>query len=340
MRVCFVADYNCIRVAKEARVLLDHGHQVHLLAGKYRDDSQYTTTSVYANLNQFRNAVQLYKDKVDVWQVHNEPNFHAIMIRELLPDAKIVLDMHDSNYWRVRNEKADSGEEIRWVSEDAALACSDGAVITSGACQIELKKRFAKPVAIIPSAVPYAFFKHRDYSFLGGLVCNGAHVRESEIMRDGWRDYTKIYKRLKELGIPVSIYAPNLKDHRDTREYYQNLVDVIKSAVYLDLLGEIGMYSWSLVGNWTEKHQPVWDFALPNKLFDGIAAGVPPVVIGNKPSEDLVLRSDIGIVVQSPDELKERWGEHVEKRKNLLLKRSEFCMENYIGGLENLYESI
>jgi hypothetical protein len=294
---------------------------------------------VYHNLSQFRQAVMMLKDSVDVWQVHNEPNFHAVLIRELLPGAKVVLDMHDSNYWRITS-KTESGEEIRWVSEDAALGCCDGVVVPSGQCRAELSKRYTKPIAVIPSAVPFAFFVNRDYSFLGGLVCNGAHVIGSQIYNDGWRDYTKLYKRLRELGISVSVYAPNLKDQEKNRRHYEGLVDAVKSAPYIDMLKEIGMYSWSLVGNWTEKPEPVWDLALPNKFWDGIAAGIPPVVFGNKPSEELVKKYDIGMVVQTPEELKERWGEHADKRKNLLLKRSELCMENYIGALEDLYETI
>jgi glycosyltransferase involved in cell wall biosynthesis len=82
---------------------------------------------------------------------------------------------------------------------------------------------------------------------------------------------------------------------------------------------------------------PHWNSTMPNKVFDYMAAGVPTVAINAKETGDFITKHDIGISVDSLEELKDRWGEERKCRKNLIKKRQQFVMDNHISKLEDLY---
>jgi hypothetical protein len=64
------------------------------------------------------------------------------------------------------------------------------------------------------------------------------------------------------------------------------------------------------------------------------------VSFGVPEADRFIQKYDIGIVVGHPDELVERWDEHIQKRKNLYLRRRELAMERFIGNLTKLYDRL
>jgi hypothetical protein len=57
-------------------------------------------------------------------------------------------------------------------------------------------------------------------------------------------------------------------------------------------------------------------------------------------AEEIIAEYDIGIACKTTEELLARWPEHVEKRKNLMLRRRELAMERFIPALTSLYAKI
>ena len=172
-------------------------------------------------------------------------------------------------------------------------------------------------------------------------MIQGGHATEKTGINK-WRDYTEIYKAL--VGkCTVYAYSPTFKMQLDDplTKHYEKLGVHIRKFTSHELIMTLGRHTWNLVGNWSSKGTPVaWDFILPNKFFDAIAAGVPSVSIGCPMVEALIKKHDIGIAVKTPNELIKRWDEHKEKRKNLMLHRKKYCMEKYIGALIDLYEEV
>ena len=67
---------------------------------------------------------------------------------------------------------------------------------------------------------------------------------------------------------------------------------------------------------------------------------MPIVAINAQHCAEFVKEHEIGIEVESVEELTERWGEHRQCRINLIKKRQMWAMENHIGKLEDLYKSL
>lgn len=312
-----------------------------MVSSSLRWADEYDSFSFYTTPEQFISTVKDFR-KIDIWQIHNEPAWPLYTLRELHPKAKIILDYHDSNWWRLYETKtARSGEALSWYNEDVAVLCADGFVVPSEACKKEVKTRTDKPVAFLPSATPLLWYPTRPYGFWGGVVIEGGVSMKANDEIDRWRDYTELVKALIQ-KCEVYIYSPSWgTDSSDPlANHYIDLGAKIGNMNPKELLKRLGEHTWNIVGNWQEKRARVWDFALPNKFFEAVTSGIPCVSFGVPEADKYIEKYDIGIVVQHPDELADRWTEHISKRKNLYLCRREFAMERFIQNLEKLYKEI
>ena len=71
-----------------------------------------------------------------------------------------------------------------------------------------------------------------------------------------------------------------------------------------------------------------------------MAACIPIVCFNADQSWSFIKDAGMGIKVDSFEELKERWSEHRECRKNVIKRRMEFCLENYMDRVDGLYAQV
>jgi glycosyltransferase involved in cell wall biosynthesis len=341
----FITEFCCIRVVKEAIALKRLGHRVHLVASEPNSVGIFESIHVYKSPHHLEETLLSMASAIDIWQVHNEPTWPAMMAKEVLPSgSKVILDAHDSNHWRVLSGETQAviHEDISWFVFDSVMACIDGVVVPSRACAEDVRTRTQAPVAVVPSACSISEYRYADSSFAGGLCSQGGHANPAEIPvghPENWRDYTELYGLLKGKK-QVYAYSPlfALDGVAAIDKHYIGLGAKIGHLRYDQLLDQIGIHSWNLVGNINQAM--VWDYALPNKFFDAIAAGLPSVSLNVRMVDEIMAEFDIGISVKTVDEMLERWDGRVEKRKNLLLHRRHLSMENYIPELVSLYRKV
>ena len=344
--IIFVAIHPCIRVLKEAKVLKDLGYKLHLIFGDTvfgpltADNAKkcafFENIQFFTDEHQLEIAIKNAAKHSKVFHVHNEPNWPVIKVREIVPDATIIFDVHDSMYWR---------QEDNYHEEDIAVDCADLFVVPSETCKKELATRTDKDIIFIPSAVPLSWYQVPGFS-RGGIGSQGGHVLPDS--KVSWRDYTDLYTELISKEKSVYAYSAQFKQEQtskrefDIAQHYGRLGAQLGNVEYEFLLELIGAHDWNLVGIWraNENVHKVWSYALPNKLYDAIAAGTPSVSFNCQEAEKIIEEYDIGVVCKTPTEFIERWDEHKEKRKNLMLIRKELALENFISPLVELYESL
>ncbi len=329
MRIIIVSHHTCGRVLKICRALKKVGYELHLVANRIPADRNiFDSLSYYHNAKDLETTLNLFSDK-DVYHVHNEPSWMATVIRTKYPKARIILDMHDSNYWRV--------EGMEWYEEDVAMQSADALVITSESMKNSLFK-YGKPTIVIPSAILKEDFRYGSWHYWGGLVSQGGHsLPNEENPLESWRDYTALYTLLKGRK-QVFAYSPMFRKGSELDKHYISLGAKLGTYTHQALLDEMGKHDWSLVGNL--KKDRIWDLALPNKFYDSMAAGIPVVNFGCKEVTKLVDEYKVGINVDTVDELIERWGERMNRRYDVHRHRMEFTIERHIPKLEKLYGEI
>jgi len=371
--ILMVAPHACIRVAKEAAALRGLGYHVSLLTESGRvPDNADTYDGVYTytpnDPASFSSVLKTISSRYDIIHYHNEPSYLMEVVREVTGFQKpLIFDYHDSNYWREdRDVSLDSlGESLAWHHEDVAVSMADGIVFPSEPCMEEFKSRpehkFSKNSMIaLPPAVPRSMYVYGEFDFVGGLVSQGGHINPERARGDRWRDYSELYKYLKEHSRKRIVALSSVFQEGDGRDkeaysYYAGLGVLAGFYPYHLLLLRLPRHSWNMVGNWygdspddqmngykklsgTWIGGKAWRVASPNKFFDSLAAGIPSVIM-NAPhiAEEA---KEVSLIVDHPQELLDRWDEHRHYRALVHKKRTEFCMENYIGSLVELYKEV
>tara|TARA_R100001530_G_scaffold57152_2_gene41588 strand:- start:264 stop:1070 length:807 start_codon:yes stop_codon:yes gene_type:complete len=260
-------------------------------------------------------------------------------------DVPVILDVHDSFLARVTPEEKDENPEVVRISieERNNFQLADALVFPSRSFADLIIDEFklTQPHIILPSYLPRRLYRYNAADWMGGLVYEGKiQMDVTSKASFGFRycDYKDFAKKADEIGIKFHLYAGRNNEDKEFMKVYNDISFVHPPYVYDELLKNIGRHDWGLVGNLNYTRE--WEVAMPNKLFDYIAAGVPIVAINAKECGKLVKEHGIGIEVNSLEELFERWEEHTEIRKVLLKKRQQFTMNNNIQPLKDLYISV
>lgn len=327
--ITFITGQTCGRALKIADVLLKKGHTVNLITQGFPSDwGQFSTVMTCMDDAQMIRSIDTISDKTDIFHVHNEPSKMVSMVRDVTRKP-VVLDVHDS--YITRNGMHMTDERMNFSAADALVFVSEP---VRDAVMSEFG--LSNPTKVLPSYVPFDYYSYSTTPMYSGL-CYEGRVTDGDGLEGStaYCNYLDLAKKCKELEIDLHLYSGS---SRDVMDKYKDYAFIHEPVSLKTLIRIIGRHIWNLVGNITKHSQ--WDLTCPNKLFDGIAAGLPPVVINAKWSADLVREYDIGIVVESLEELVDRWGECKGKLKNLMKVRGELSLDNHIHIVEDMYKEI
>lgn len=330
--VVSIGRHGCIRQQKQAIALRNHA-LVHSVTNKVPTFKPFfQTVMLYQNQNQLRAEIRAH-EKADIFHVHTEPFWFVQLIREVLPAARIVLDLHDSQAYRFDEAEKQSAEER------CAIELADAYVYVSEHCRQITEgwhpSILGRPYTILPSYVNERFFRLEPLIRVGGLVYEG----RCDLRNAGeWYDYCKyqdLAAVLKEEKIPFTLYG-GASDEK-TQAEYKNAI-YMGSLPYDQLINDMGCYDWGLCGNLVE--YPEWEVAVPNKLFEYLAAGIPVIAMNAPAVAEFVEKEGVGIAVKTIRELKARWDERQRCQAEVYKKRWRWTMERNMGGLLELYGSL
>ena len=351
LKIVMLSRHGCFRCMKEAIPLINAGHEVHFIVEKFTQYAEeFATVSLYADQDQLYNAIRLHKD-ADIFHAHNEPSWFVTVVKDTGVKAPVILDMHDSNLIRKTPEEQvtemEHNESAVRISVDernnAQLA--DGLVFPCEPMKAAVEAEFGTtcPSIVLPSLLPKAFFRFDFDHWLGGLVYEGRIDTNEELNHQPqWKslfqysNYLDFARKAREIGIPFHIYTP--RENEKVRAEYGEVCFLHQPKPIPKLIKALARHEWGLVGN-LQAHTE-WKNALPNKLFEYMAGCTPVVAMHADESAKVLKEYGVGIVVDSVEELRDRWDEHRACRENIVKYRYEFAMEKHIGKLEALYRQV
>lgn len=201
----------------------------------------------------------------DVLHLHCEP-FPKVQELDMLP-RPAVLDVHDLDTIR-------TGEVCE--NEAAALRHPNVVGVLFPGPSYERRARelidFDAPSEWVPSAVPRAFIVDQPRPYLGGIAYQGALSVPWETGVFAYADYTRAVTESEE---QFYLYSSNYRESH--MNWYQNLGAVYRpKQTYFELLAELSRheYGWCKAGAPCDQ----WRYALTNKFFEYLAAGIEPLV--------------------------------------------------------------
>jgi hypothetical protein len=347
MNITMVTLHACVRAQKTAVALIQRGHQLRMICENVPQFwEQHRTLHLCENQSQISNSIKLVDDSTDIYHVHNEPSWLVTFLKERT-DKPIVLDIHDSFLARTTPEQQEESlltdnPRGRIVTEERNnFQLADGLVFPGEAFKDLVVSEFGldQPALIMPSYMLKMWYNYAGAEYLGGLAYEGLVVSEERLKVPGmevfdYANYTPLAQSCSEAKVDFYVYLG--KNRIEDKRALQQFAKVFDPQDLENLLIALSRHDWGLVGNSYKCSN--WDLAFPNKLFEYMAAGLPIVVMNASECARLAQEYNIGIIVDSVDELVERWDEKDICRNNVIKHRQEFAMENHIFKLERFYE--
>jgi hypothetical protein len=235
----------------------------------------------------------------------------------------VILDVHDSYLARSTpeeaTEKLDTGAmHLRVTAEERNnFQLADALVFPGEDFRSLVAGEFGlkQPALTLPSYVPKRFYKYKSLDWHGGPGLRGpgqpaGGERAAGAQRVRLLRLHRRRRRAKAWGW-TSTSTPAAADEKFLKHYGETAF-IHRPLLYEELLDAVGKHDWGLVGNTVKTRE--WDVAMPNKLFEYMATGVPVVSMNAADCSKFVKDTGVGISVDGPEELGERWKEHRDCR--------------------------
>lgn len=320
------------------------GLETHLLAGRIapvHSSSSFSTVQLWNSHlpeggwdeRQLKNAVRLIDRHVDLYHVHNEPNWMFRVIRETT-DKPVIFDIHD--WTSIRN---DPGQVEEVKEEEFAIANASAFVVPSEGYLKRIRAISKRPSILIHSKVSQMFYPPKPKEKKGGIVFEGGlaglplYFNYNYPYRN-WASFAKDAVKTFPEGLKFTFYSAG--GDEDFSEYKDPKIDVYPTQNYPDLIAALSTHDCGLVGT----HYPLPDFedSMPNKLFEYVAAGIPVLVLNSPEAQRYCEANNLGVGISSPTQVYEA----MEKVKSLRVDRDrwKFSMESEITALVAFYEEL
>ncbi|MFQ6135387.1 MAG: glycosyltransferase [Nitrososphaerales archaeon] len=367
-RIVFLQPQPCIRALKYARgikwafgghINIMLGYLYHTLNELYGNGDEVFLKLVKLNPGNLEGDIKTLVNRFHPFIIHshNAPDFLTIAAIEAVGDeVPIIHDCHEALTLRETGYyTGDDKETIRNRyprQEKIANERSDGRIYATEGVKDYIQKRYD-----VDSAKDIVLYSYLCKSMLPPRFCRKLSDKDGEKhivyvgtatskIKDSHYDLREIFKEISKHGIHIHLYL-SIWGAKD--KAYQHLAeenDFIHYHGHLDqnkLLYEITRYDFGWAGfNGNQKNRKHLDVALPNKVFEYIACGLPVLAFPHKNLRKFLDRHHVGLVFDCIDDMaaqiKNRNVEGI--RRNALKLKDNFTVEENIHKLIRYYEEI
>ena len=283
----------------------------------------------------------------DVIHSHNLPDSLTVLANDVAGGlVPVIHDIHDlqslrrTPYENGFPQPADArGLERRAIEESAAVIAVSTELVDEVAARYELPRRtlaFANYALgrDLPRLAP--IFEHRPGNpprivYEGTLSTNGGHY-----------DLRDVFKAVVAQGMTLDVYPS-----RDVPAYYELAESLPGLAVHgtvdpYRLLRLLPKYDFGWAGFNTDLNRSHLDTALPNKVFEYLACGLPVLTLNHRALRRLLREKGWGISLDRVDDLgAELARRDLEKlRRRVAAARADVTVEANIERVAALYEAL
>lgn len=344
MRIGMVGLHSCIREQKMGWQLCQMGHTVHIVGQQIsaaHTGAPYDTVLIYdpsddpdkfPNVRQLQNSVKLLDPQVDLFHIHNEPNWLFRAVKDVT-NKPIIFDIHDWTSLR----KIEPPPPIEIEFEKQALAEADGFCVPSKGYLNRLREITDKPSVLVYSMVPsFLFPAERKVPPKPGIVYEGGVKGKNDFRYNyGYRNWAAFAKEaIKDIDGKFYFYTANMGE--DFAEYEHPQIEVYPPMIYPELLNEMTAHSVGIVG--APFHVGEFDDAMPNKLFEYISSGIPCIIINASEATRYAEEHGVGVGIRDASEIPDALKSLSTHR--MWQDRWEFTMDSQIPKLIELYRSV
>jgi len=365
-QILFLEPQPCIRALKYAtglkwafrgKIRIVFGHLFHTLNDLYGHGDEVFDKLVKLDPDNLKGEIRRLVEKFQPFVIHshNAPDLLTTSAIEAVKgEVPVIHDCHEALTLRETGYySSDDQETIREKyprEEKIANEQSDGRIYVTEGVRDYIQGRYDVDPSndivfysyICESMVPHRL--RRKLSEKDGQTHIVYIGTVTSIIEDSHYDLREIFREIADHGIHLHMYV-SIWGARD--KAYQHLAkdhDFIHYHGHLDqktLLPEITQYDFGWAGfNENQKNSNHLDVALPNKIFEYIACGLPVLAFPHKNIREFLDQHGVGLVFDNvdkiPSQLRNRSIDRV--RRNALDSRYKFTVESNIGRLIRYYD--
>jgi glycosyltransferase involved in cell wall biosynthesis len=289
---------------------------------------------------------------------HNAPdNLTISAIKAVKGKVPIIHDCHEALTLRETGYYVSDDEETIKIKyprqEKIANEKSDGRIYVTEGVRDYIQKRYD-----VDPSKDMVFYSYVSNSIVPSQLRRKISTKDGEThvvyigtvtsrIEDSHYDLREIFQEIADHGLHLHMYV-SIWGAKD--EAYKHLAeenDRIHHHGHLDqkkLLQEITGYDFGWAGfNVNPKNREHLDVALPNKVFEYIACGLPVLAFPHKNIKEFIDRHKIGLVFNSVNETLSQL-QNRKKIKNIIMNvlnaRYKFIVEKNISRLIKYYEKL
>jgi len=367
-RVLFLQPQPCIRALKYAKGLkwalggdisIVFGYLHHTLNELYGHGDEVFDKLVRLNPNNLKGDIKnlINEFHPSIIHSHNAPDFLTVSAidaaEEEIPvihDCHEALTLRETGYYATDDEETILGKYP--IEEKMANEQSDGRIYVSEGVRDYIQQRYD-----VDPSKDMIFYSYVCESLIPSHLRRKLSEKDGQthivyigtvtsIIEDSHYDLREIFREIAYHGIHVHLYVTiwGVKDKAYQRLAEEN--NFIHYHGHLDqkrLLYEITQYDFGWAGfNANPKNRKHLDVALPNKVFEYIACGLPVLAFPHKTIKEFLHRYKVGLVFESIDEMVSQLqnGNIEGIKRNVLNLRKKFTVEKNISRVISFYDNL
>lgn len=322
LMVC--GEYPDIRVGRITSALRDNGIKHGVVTLRY--PPQFDFAYDFIDWNHTDGSKKLIdramKHQCDVYHVHGElHNFWPVEALKERTDKPVILNVHDLASARP-NTTLDVWEESGIAAADALVWVTEEQRVFAEALGFDVDK----PYAIVPNYVSSRYFIDKKVlPHIGGVVVHGGTLKRGE-------NPTSIDYSATSDALEGQLHVIPGGDSPDYGIVHPTEMD------YGILMHRLSQFDWGFCG--TPNPDAVWGMALPTKVGEYFAAGIPVIALNCPPVKKFC---DMGMGIYLTDVRDVPKAAATDPKpyvKNVLKYRSQFTTERAIAPLVELYKAL
>lgn len=356
MRVLFLRPQPAIRSLKYALAFINlkldvelyHGYTAKTITQLYGYGDECFKKFLRLDPRRLSKSLKSLVQRLSIDLIHsqNAPDILTRIAVESIEKIPIIHENQDVISLRETPYTPESSLESQLEDEKIANERCDARIHVSHGISDYIRGRFGEKRELVfhnysSSSLMPCFFKKRLSEVVGGvhIVYEGTL---SSLSGDHY-DLRDIFTDLARRGYHIHIYDSH------SNQDYARLAGAHRLIHYHGhydprrLLFEMTKYDYGWAGFNVDRNRKHVDVALPNKLFEYLASGLPVLSFPHKAQKEFIEANQVGIILEGLDELDARVREHTrleEIRRNVMLKRFDFTVETRIRPVIALYHSL